>query len=50
MVRNITEHGWGPVELWRHMQATCEREYQRENEVAAQGIARVAGAAGKGKR
>lgn len=50
MVRNITEHGWGPVELWRNMQAGCEREYQRENEVATQGIARVAGAAGKGRR
>jgi DNA-binding PadR family transcriptional regulator len=47
MVRDITENGWGPVELWRNMQATCEREYQRENEAVAQG----AGAAvGKGRR
>ena len=33
------------------MQATCEREYQRENEAVAQGIARGAGAAvGEGRR
>jgi DNA-binding PadR family transcriptional regulator len=50
LVRNITEHGWGPVDLWRNMQANCELEYQRENQVAAQGIARVAGAAGKARR
>jgi DNA-binding PadR family transcriptional regulator len=51
MVRDITENGWGPVELWRNMQATCEREYQRENESVAQGIAQGAGAAvGKGRR
>jgi DNA-binding PadR family transcriptional regulator len=51
MVRDITENGWGPVELWRNMQATCEREYQRENEAVAQDIARGAGAVvGKGRR
>lgn len=51
MVHDITENGWGPVELWRNMQATCEREYQREHEAVAQGIARGAGAAvGKGRR
>jgi hypothetical protein len=52
LVRNITEEGWGPVGLWRDIQATCELEYQRENEAAPQDVvARVAGAeAGKGQR
>jgi DNA-binding PadR family transcriptional regulator len=52
LVHSITEQGWGPVELWRDMQATCEREYQRENEVAPHDVvARAAGAeAGKGQR
>jgi DNA-binding PadR family transcriptional regulator len=52
LVRNITEEGWGPVGLWRDMQATCEREYQRENEAAPHDVvARAAGAeAGKGQR
>jgi len=52
LVRNITEQGWGPVELWRDMQACCEREYQRENEAAPHDVvARAAGAeAGKGQR
>jgi DNA-binding PadR family transcriptional regulator len=52
LVRNITDEGWGPVGLWRDMQATCEREYQRENEAAPHDVvARVAGAeAGKGQR
>jgi hypothetical protein len=50
LVRSITEQGWGPVELWRDMQATCEREYQRENEAAPrEAVAQVAGA-GKGQR
>ncbi len=44
LVRNITEHGWGPVELWRNMQATCERGYRGENETAARDIAQLAGA------
>ena len=43
LVRSITEDGWGPVELWRNMQATCEREYRRENEPAAQLAGTVAG-------
>jgi DNA-binding PadR family transcriptional regulator len=52
LVRNITEEGWGPVGLWRDMQATCELEYQRENEAAPHDVvARVADAeAGKGQR
>jgi hypothetical protein len=28
LVRRITEEGWGPVELWRDMQAKCENDYQ----------------------
>jgi DNA-binding PadR family transcriptional regulator len=47
LVRNITEHGWGPVELWRSMQATCEREYRRENERTAQDIAQLAAPAAR---
>jgi DNA-binding PadR family transcriptional regulator len=34
LVRDIAENGWGPVELWRTMQATCEREFCRENQTA----------------
>ena len=47
LVHNITEDGWGPVELWRNMQATCEREYRRENEPAAQDITQPAGASAR---
>ena len=47
LVRHITEDGWGPLELWRDMQATCEREYRRENEHAAQDIAQLAGPAAR---
>jgi DNA-binding PadR family transcriptional regulator len=35
LVRRITEEGWGPADLWRNMQANCEREYQREHAAAA---------------
>lgn len=28
LVRRITEEGWGPVELWRNIQATCESDYR----------------------
>ncbi|WP_291858045.1 PadR family transcriptional regulator [Bradyrhizobium sp.] len=28
LVRRITEEGWGPVELWRDIQATCEKGYR----------------------
>ena len=27
LVRRITEEGWGPVELWRELQATCARQH-----------------------
>ena len=43
LVRRITEQGWGPVSLWRDMQASCEREYQRENDAATQETASTAG-------
>jgi len=35
MVRRIVEEGWGPVGLWREMQAACEDGYRHENVVAA---------------
>jgi len=35
LVRRVSEEGWGPVDLWRNMQAACESGYQRENEAAA---------------
>lgn len=28
LVRRITEEGWGPVELWRELQATCARQHE----------------------
>ena len=34
VVRRITEEGWGPLELWRELQATGARQHQ------ANGIAR----------
>lgn len=34
LVRRITEEGWGPVDMWRDLQAGCERDYQRENDLA----------------
>jgi DNA-binding PadR family transcriptional regulator len=43
LVRRITEQGWGPTSLWRDMQASCEREYQRENDAATQETASTAG-------
>ena len=36
LIRRISEEGWGPVELWRNVQAACEAGYQRENETATQ--------------
>ncbi len=35
LVRRITQDGWGPVGVWREMQAHCEREFAR-NASAAQ--------------
>ena len=28
LVRRITEEGWGPVELWRELQAACARQHE----------------------
>jgi DNA-binding PadR family transcriptional regulator len=43
LARRITEEGWGPADLWRNMQARCEREYQRENETTAREVASTKG-------
>jgi hypothetical protein len=40
LVRRITEEGWGPVELWRDMQAKCENDY-RERAGQPDHVARV---------
>jgi DNA-binding PadR family transcriptional regulator len=29
LVRRITEEGWGPVEVWRNIQATCASQHER---------------------
>ena len=34
LVRRITEEGWGPVDLWRELQAACVRQHE------ASGVAR----------
>lgn len=34
LVRRVTEEGWGPVEMWRGLQAECERNHLREDETA----------------
>lgn len=44
LVRRVTEEGWGPVELWRGLQAACERNHFHESETALP----VAAAAGTG--
>jgi DNA-binding PadR family transcriptional regulator len=35
LVRRVTEEGWGPVEMWRNLQAECERGHRGENETTA---------------
>jgi len=30
LVRRVTDHGWGPVGLWREIQAACENGYRNE--------------------
>jgi DNA-binding PadR family transcriptional regulator len=35
LVRRVTEEGWGPIELWRGLQAECERGFQSENRMTA---------------
>jgi len=39
LVRRITQDGWGPVGLWREMQAHCERGYQAEVKAAREKVA-----------
>jgi DNA-binding PadR family transcriptional regulator len=34
LVRRIIAEGWGPVDLWREMQAACEREYRSKTKAA----------------
>jgi len=36
LVRRITEEGWGPVELWRDLQADCARRH-KASEATAEG-------------
>jgi hypothetical protein len=36
LVRRITEEGWGPLELWRELQAAGARQHQA-NGVAREG-------------
>jgi hypothetical protein len=28
LVRRITDDGWGPLELWRELQAACARQHE----------------------
>jgi hypothetical protein len=28
LVRRIAEEGWGPVEMWRDLQAACARQHE----------------------
>lgn len=53
LVRRITKEGWGPVELWRDMQAKCENDYrERAGELghAARGPDGRSGAVGSSKQ
>ena len=34
LVRRITEEGWGPVDLWRELQADCARRYEASGAAA----------------
>jgi DNA-binding PadR family transcriptional regulator len=36
LVRRITEEGWGPLDLWRELQADCARRHEA-NEIAGEG-------------
>jgi len=33
LVRRITEEGWGPVALWREIQAKCTSQHEHEGEI-----------------
>jgi len=39
LVRRITQDGWGPVGIWREIQAHCERGYQAELAAARENVA-----------
>jgi DNA-binding PadR family transcriptional regulator len=39
LVRRITQDGWGPVGLWREMQAHCERTFVRESKAGRKQVA-----------
>jgi hypothetical protein len=28
-VRRIVDEGWGPVEMWRDIQATCAKQHEK---------------------
>jgi hypothetical protein len=43
LVRRVDEEGWGPIDMWRGLQAECERGFQRENETAAAAATAEAG-------
>ena len=36
LVRRITEEGWGPLDLWRELQADCARRHEA-NKIAGEG-------------
>jgi hypothetical protein len=29
LVRRIVDEGWGPVEMWRDIQATCAKQHEK---------------------
>jgi hypothetical protein len=31
LVRRIAEEGWGPVEMWRDLQAACAKQHEQAN-------------------
>jgi hypothetical protein len=35
LVRRITEENWGPVDLWRELQAACARQHETESSDSA---------------
>jgi DNA-binding PadR family transcriptional regulator len=37
LVRRITEEGWGPLDLWRELQADCARRHE-PNEIAGEAV------------
>jgi DNA-binding PadR family transcriptional regulator len=35
LVRRITEEGWGPIEMWRNIQAACASQHESKAETSA---------------